>query len=395
MATIGQALASPESGWKRYDIPLVSDDIFKINGDYGKLFESYYYNGTAIFLSSTSSNLLFYFKGTSLRVTGSAYSTQSIDSTVNIDGDIHVIGINVPNSQFVGQALLLDVQGLEDEFHKVEIKKGVTFSDIVLDAVDINESGEFRFPYKKLALKNPTTSELYSLSDNTLIHLPNSSDKNMILHGIEQDKEIQLDVPFTKHDCVNESPVVNVSGKVFTQNIGKINTLSIKEVEESDNKPIYTWYSTNMTANNIPAPFIASASSEYNTTYQAWRAFDGITNVNAWLTVANTTIGWLKLDLGQKKPINIFKMTCRDGSTDAITKAMPKDFELYGSNDDSTYSLLGVFNNQVKWSFLEERVFTVNNSNEYRYLRLNILSNGGFTEYSNIGELIYGFKREV
>lgn len=79
-----------------------------------------------------------------------------------------------------------------------------------------------------MAIKNENS--YYSLSDSTLIHLSDNSPKNMISHGIEQGKEIQLDVPFDKHRYFNDAPVANVSGKVFTHDIGKINTLNIKEV---------------------------------------------------------------------------------------------------------------------------------------------------------------------
>ncbi|OXS65739.1 hypothetical protein B1B04_24850 [Lysinibacillus sp. KCTC 33748] len=82
-----------------------------------------------------------------------------------------------------------------------------------------------------LAIKNPTTDEHYSLAENTLIHIPDNSPKNMILHGIEQGKEIQLDVPFDKHRYFNDKPVDGASGKVFTHSIGKINTLNITEAE--------------------------------------------------------------------------------------------------------------------------------------------------------------------
>lgn len=54
----------------------------------------------------------------------------------------------------------------------------------------------------RLILQNSATNKNYSLLDNTLIHLPNASNKNMILHGMEQGKEIQLDAPFTKHRYV-------------------------------------------------------------------------------------------------------------------------------------------------------------------------------------------------
>lgn len=94
----------------------------------------------------------------------------------------------------------------------------------------VSSIGEFNLIWFKnvgIALKNPTTNRNYSLSDKTLIHLPNDSDKNMILFGIKQGEEIALNVPFDKQNYVNDAPV----GKVFTQGIESSHTLKIREVD--------------------------------------------------------------------------------------------------------------------------------------------------------------------
>lgn len=84
-----------------------------------------------------------------------------------------------------------------------------------------------------LAIKNQSTNKVYSLSANTLITLPSASPKNMILHGIEQGKEIQLDVGFTKINYVEESFVEGASGKITSipllESTNKI--LGLKEVK--------------------------------------------------------------------------------------------------------------------------------------------------------------------
>lgn len=56
---------------------------------------------------------------------------------------------------------------------------------------------------KRLAIKKPTTNQLYSLAEKTLIPLPDSSSKNMISHGIEAGKEIRLDEEFDKFKFIN------------------------------------------------------------------------------------------------------------------------------------------------------------------------------------------------
>lgn len=88
-------------------------------------------------------------------------------------------------------------------------------------------------PEKRLTLKNPTTDKHYSLSDNTLIHLPSTSDKNMISYGIEQGKEIQLDIPFDKVQYVQDTSEILGNGKKFQQQ--SISTENIKKITVEDN----------------------------------------------------------------------------------------------------------------------------------------------------------------
>lgn len=68
---------------------------------------------------------------------------------------------------------------------------------------------------QRMIIKNPTTSKVYSLDNQTLINLPSSSNKNMILHGIESGKEIKLDEDFDKMKYVQDTSEVLGSGKVF------------------------------------------------------------------------------------------------------------------------------------------------------------------------------------
>lgn len=91
-------------------------------------------------------------------------------------------------------------------------------------------------PIKKMILKNPSTNQHYSLADKTLIPLPDASNKNMILYGIEAGVEIQLDEAFDKIQYIVETPTVETSSEslVFKKKISKENIpnkISISEVK--------------------------------------------------------------------------------------------------------------------------------------------------------------------
>ncbi|MFU8645903.1 hypothetical protein ACNA06_01125 [Lysinibacillus sp. RSDA_15] len=110
--------------------------------------------------------------------------------------------------------------------YRINISKGSNTEYTYISKMEMFEP----LPEKRVVLQDPTTNQQYSLSDRTLIHLPGSTNESIVEYGIEQGKFIQLDVPFTMHRYFNDTPVVSVNGKVFTHDIGKINTIRIREV---------------------------------------------------------------------------------------------------------------------------------------------------------------------
>lgn len=239
-----------------------------------------------------------------------------------------------------------------------------------------------------LILQNSLTNKYYSLSDKTLIHLPNASNKNMISYGIEQGKEIQLDVPFTKHIYVNDTPI----GKVFTQGIESSNTLQMKEIKKEEYTPIFTWKETSMTSNTTPAPFIVSASDQQSG-FEAYKAFNTLSgSSDTWMTNSNIVNGWIQLDLGSSMVFNCVKVTSRNGV--GYDTHSPKDFEILASNNNDTFTKLEAFNNNTGWKNYEQRLFTFSNTTSYRYYRVNVLSNNGGVIVA-INNILFGYKREV
>lgn len=327
-------------------------------------------------------------------------------------------------------SVLLDLDLGTIEFMKNGVSQGVAFRDLksmgeVFPAISDGGSaiggsytanfGDSNFVYKmpdgyspygktkKMTIKNPTTDKLYSLSDNTLIHLPDNTTESIIEHGIEQGKFIQLDVPFDKHRYFNVTPVDGTSGKVFTHDIGKINTLSIKElVENKDFEPLYTWYETKMTSNTTPSPLVASASSSYSNDYLPFRAFDNSLSDlpnggnNAWITSNGVVTGWIQLDFGASTSVNVFNLTPRQNVTANVgINSMPKKFNLLGSNDGSNYETIKSYNNEYWSNHTQGRQFVLDSTVKYRYYKLDILENNGGSLYVAIGEIAFGIKREV
>ncbi|MEC1179203.1 discoidin domain-containing protein [Metasolibacillus meyeri] len=154
---------------------------------------------------------------------------------------------------------------------------------------------------------------------------------------------------------------------------------------------INTVHETKMTSNTAPAPLISSASSEFNTTYQAWKAFNGtVVDANdGWVT--NFKTGWIQIYLGNEKIFNTLEMSFR--ATGSLTSA-PRDFNIMGSNDGVHFDVISNFTNQTNWKSSETRHYKFSNSKKYSFYRINVTENNGHSQLS-IGDILFGFRSYI
>jgi F5/8 type C domain. len=148
------------------------------------------------------------------------------------------------------------------------------------------------------------------------------------------------------------------------------------------------WYKLNMTTNTTPAPYVASASSEYSG-MGAWKAFNGTlaNSDDRWRSTSQTN-AWIKLDFGLSKPVNRVKITAPSSST--VLAGQPLEFFIEGSNDNNEWSrVVSVATTSFTASEVREFEFDVNAN--YRFYRLTPTKSQGSATYYNIGEIEYGF----
>ena len=137
-------------------------------------------------------------------------------------------------------------------------------------------------------------------------------------------------------------------------------------------------------SSNSQDGYVASASSTFGgTTHPAYRAFDNSSNVdNKWLSVANDIRNaWLKIELPTAKVANAFLIQV---PAERYTERSPKNFQIQGSNDNSTWTTL-VTASELSWSNNQARTFNCENYTAYKFYRIYITaSNGG--DVVHIGE---------
>ena len=124
-----------------------------------------------------------------------------------------------------------------------------------------------------------------------------------------------------------------------------------------------------MTSNNTPSPYVVTASSVLNSTYQPYRVFDSNSN-----TIYHSALGaqqWIKIDFGSIMKISAFSMSA---TTDMSFNGTPKYFILYGSNDDLIYEKIHQEENEINWIAGETRLYKLSQEVSFRYYKLSIVS---------------------
>ncbi|MGM1044906.1 MAG: hypothetical protein ACQEXX_02030 [Bacillota bacterium] len=159
MATIGQTLTAPESGWKRYDD---TDNGIMYNGpilgspsdtDWYTTVNSNYYNGSAVTTRGLNKKIRVNFIGTKIRVINAVGSNRTTNAKIRIDNELESFSLQSPS--LIYQTLVYEKFGLENKIHTLEIESG-TDGEITLqlDAIDIDANGRLLHPDEVTDIKD-------------------------------------------------------------------------------------------------------------------------------------------------------------------------------------------------------------------------------------------------
>ncbi|AJQ95009.1 fibronectin type 3 domain-containing protein [Gynuella sunshinyii YC6258] len=99
--------------------------------------------------------------------------------------------------------------------------------------------------------------------------------------------------------------------------------------------------------------------------------------------------GWLEYDFGHQEVVKYYSLI---SASDKVTRD-PKDWQLQGSNNGSTWTTLDTQSNQSFTERFEIKTYTIASPAPYQYYRLNISANNGDTDFVGLGE--FGLFTEV
>lgn len=130
----------------------------------------------------------------------------------------------------------------------------------------------------------------------------------------------------------------------------------------------------NMSSNNAPTPYVATASSSAGGGAEAYRAYLENTT-SSWASAFGALPAWNSIDLGSAFSVSSFEII---GSTDwSPANFGLKDFKLQGSNDGSVWVDAATLTNVSGWAANVAKSFTVDTLLTRRYWRIYATASTG------------------
>ena len=178
-----------------------------------------------------------------------------------------------------------------------------------------------------------------------------------------------IDYPLLAHHILTAFGSVNYFGG------DGVNTFAVPNFAKE-----YETFSPKMTSNTTPAPYKITASSQYGSGYEAYRAFNNNTG-DLWCSTQNNIPAWIKIDFGSQKSFCFVQIVSGHESY------TPLGIIIKGSNDGVNYEELATYN-VSSWPENTARNIYFNKTLYYRYVQIFITKTNG--NYCEIGEVKFG-----
>lgn len=383
MATIGQALTAPESGWKRMnaDHPLLS-----YKGAWLTQTNPAYSGGINKYTNTPSDSISFSFRGTKLRYIGQYNTPSKTPVTISIDGVTEQI--NFLSNTLINSVLVYEKTGLVEGDHNVVLTFNATNEYQSIQGIDFDSTGRMLHPDEVTDINDLAigkrircnysalpgfTGTFNGIGEETADFIPISSSANpsgdfyfIMVEDINKkkiliaDRNIQHSISWDKLNITGMVSGIKMPMKPFS------NSLSGYENDE-----------VVLTDNGY-------ASGAYGN-YYAWRAFDGKNgNGDKWAkTVSTNNPAELTIRFKKSSPIiNGFTITPPPINS-ASSAEHPKHFKLQASKDGSSW--IDIFEHTTGIGGSRTR-FSFNNQLAYSYYRFTVLSANGGSQMQ-IGEI--------
>ncbi|GAB6930072.1 hypothetical protein JCM10914A_40550 [Paenibacillus sp. JCM 10914] len=383
MATIGQSLTAPESGWKRMN---ADHQLLSYMGTWITQTNPAYSGGTNKHSNNAGNKISFTFRGTKLRYIGQYNTTSQTPSSISIDGVTEQI--TFLTNTLINSALVYEKTGLSDDIHTVVITINSPNENQSIQGIDIDSNGRLLHPDEVTKIKDlqigkrircnysvistntvgsfsglgqetsdfiPATSTSIPNGDFYLIMVEDFNRKKILV----ADRNIQNSISW---DTLNNNGLATGACIKFNP-VGVLSGYESGKVIITDNG------------------YVTGSYGEY----QGWRAFDRKNgNGDKWTRriSANDPAELIIRFKDDKQMITALSITPPPSISSSPTEH-PKHFKLQGSDDGHKWR--DIFENSNGIGGVKTR-FAFRNSQGYSYYRFSVLSSQGGSQMQ-IGEL--------
>lgn len=146
------------------------------------------------------------------------------------------------------------------------------------------------------------------------------------------------------------------------------------------------WHETNMTSNTTPVPLVASASSEFATSLQAWGAFNGKTDTYGWASKTARPDNWLKIQFGAEMEVDRVRVRASGNASSTD----PKSIEIKAKENGREVVLYS--GSQSVWNYRETREFVFDRKYKITEATFSVTPIGSST-YVAVGQILFGVEK--
>lgn len=387
MATVGQVLTAPESGWRRYDDG-DSRLLYKGSGWIRGATYSSAYKTTLSYSYNYGDTINFKFYGSKLRLIDAKNLDRENNSIITIDGIDY--NYNAYNSSTIYQVLIFEKTDLPLGIHTVKITKGTNNNsmDICLDAIDIDDTGY---------LMHPTLSQVSSLDNMQVgdcIPCKYTAYSGYAGYFSELGTCIKDEIPIAGTAIpdglfylIKTDKGTLIADRVLQTSISWDNLNSAKYIENHmhcfDNGVI------NPSANVMSDYSITGNFTEYVDTYSDMKLYYAFSNTcsleskynivrSLYNRGANST-NYVQVNFINPTLIKyIIMQGWGYGSTNPSLQQGCKGYKIEGSNDNTNYTTL-VDSSDSIWAYFET-IINLNNNTAYKYYKITF-KGSNYTDY--------------
>lgn len=396
MATIGQQLLAPETGWQRIDdnnsnITYAGASWSVVSNNPSR------YNNTVHYSTIVTNTISFNFIGTKIRIINSKNNLKA-DYKLLIDGIVYdVLSYDVSGTELF-QYIVAEVTGLANKQHSVYMYRVDSDSSkqMSLDAIDIDSDGSMK-PYNSNPLVNNIKTSLSSMQIGDMIPCKYVATSGVAGTFSELGTCTAAEIPF--------AGTATPSGLFYFIKADKGLLIADRIVQTG-----VTWEVLNtakymqgtlsgiklnpvMTSNTAPSGSVFSEDGSTN----AYLAFNNNTSSGSHYSATGTTckIGYCFPDPVYVGSYSVASTSYNGGNN---SPSAIKNWTFEGSNNGVDYTVLHTATNQTSWSEQQYRTFILPVSTKaYKYYRLNVSANNGSAS-TTVSELIiyhYGICRSL